>query len=481
MTVHILCGLARTGKTARMLERLRERAAVAPESVLWLAPTVRAVEALHGRLFDEASVSGRPRLHTFHEMLQEIVQANDPAARLLTGVQRRLLTEDLVAGLAADGQLAHFASVADTHGFTDGVLGLFADLQQNAVPVERFAETMTSAGAKERQCAHLYAQYQGELRRQHLHDADGVAARASDLLRKGLRQPFDEVRAVFVDGFGDFTRPQHDILELLSEWVEELWIALPGEETGQRADLFARPRATMERLRKLRPEVEWLASGGRKLPDSATNTASGAARPVGLTHLERQIFHPIRTLQRADDSTGVSLIEAPGVLGEVRLVVRRIKKLLRDGVAADDVLVVLRDVSPYADILTEGFDEYAVPAEVEGTEPLTRNPATAVLLRAMRLPDDDWPFAGVTALLRNTEFRPLWPETTERPDIPQRAEMLLRLLGEPRGRNAYLTAVTSWAEKQEPGLEDEQAEESIRRRKHKLTLRQASLGREEEM
>src|ERR1019366_502982 len=297
MTVHILCGPARSGKTGRMLTRFRERHADAPESVLWLAPTVRAVEALRG----EVACSDNSRLRTFHEMLQEIVQANDPAARLLSGVQRRLLTEDLVASLAADGRIAHFTGVADTHGFTDGVLGLFAELQRNAVPVERFTDATTTAGPKERQCAHLYAQYQGELRRQPLHDADGVAARAGDLMREGMRQPFAEVRAVFVDGFGDFTRPQHDILELLSEWVEELWIALPGEENGQRPDLLARPRATMERLRKLRPEVEWLMS-------------EGADRPAGLTHLERQIFHPMRTLQRADDATGVSLIEAPGVL-----------------------------------------------------------------------------------------------------------------------------------------------------------------------
>ena len=105
-------------------------------------------------------------------------------------------------------------------------------------------------------------------------------------------------------------------------------------------------------------------------------------RPAGLTHLVVRYFSQC-AVKVADDAAGVSLIEAPGVFGEARLVVGRIKKLLRNGVAADDVLVVLRDVSPYADILTEVFDEYAVPAEVDGTEPLTRNPAVAVLLRAM--------------------------------------------------------------------------------------------------
>ena len=191
-------------------------------------------------------------------------------------------------------------------------------------------------------------------------------------------------------------------------------------------------------------------------------------RPAGLAHLERQLFRPLRAVERSDDATGVALIEAPGVLGEARLVARRIKTLLLDGTAPDEMLVVLRDVSPYADVLGEVFDEYDLPAEMEGTDPLTRNPAAALLLRAVRLPDDDWPFAGVTALLRNTYFRPPWPEAATAPDMPQRAEVLLRLLGEPRGRSAYLSAVRRWAEQQQPGLEDEQAEESRRRRTHEL-------------
>ena len=172
-------------------------------------------------------------------------------------------------------------------------------------------------------------------------------------------------------------------------------------------------------------------------------------------------------MEQSADPAGVSLIEAPGVLGEARLVVRRIKRLLLDGAAADDILVVVRDVSPYADVLTEVFDEYGVPVEVDGVEPLTRNPAAALLLRAARLLDDDWPFAGVTALLRNTYFRPRWPEA-DGPDLPQRSEALLRLLAEPRGRDAVLQAVRRWAEQQQPGLEDEQAEESRRRRTHEL-------------
>jgi RecB family exonuclease len=117
------------------------------------------------------------------------------------------------------------------------------------------------------------------------------------------------------------------------------------------------------------------------------------------------------------------------------------------------------------------FGDYGIPLDVEGTEPLLRNPLVATLLRALRLPDDDWPFAAVTALLRSTCFRPDWPETRADPEVALNSEVLLRRLGELRDRDAYLAAVRRWAHELPPGLEDEQAEESRRRRTHELAQR----------
>ena len=236
-----------------------------------------------------------------------------------------------------------------------------------------------------------------------------------------------------------------------------MWIALPDEASDERAELFSRPRSTRLALQKVPAEIVFVEPG-----------ANDDARSAGLRHLERQLFRPLRRVEVSDDATGVECIEAPGMLGETRLVARRIKEMLLQGTAPEDVVVTMCDFGPYADLVCEVFDEYGIPMEVEGVDPLTRHPAVAVLLRALRLPDEDWPFAGVTALLRNTYFRPRWPEATQQPDIPQQAEALLRLLGEPRGREAYLSAVKRWAEQQQPGLEDEQAEESRRRRIHEL-------------
>src|SRR5207247_2551474 len=116
---------------------------------------------------------------------------------------------------------------------------------------------------------------------------------------------------------------------------------------------------------------------------------------------ERQLFRPLRSVVISDNAEGINCIEAPGMVGETRMVARRIKTLLLEGTPAADIMVTMRDVLPYADLVREVFAEYEIAVDVEGTEPLLRNPAVATLLRALRLPDEDWPFAAVTALLRS--------------------------------------------------------------------------------
>jgi ATP-dependent helicase/DNAse subunit B len=501
--VTVVVGPAGAGKTARLLARCRERSRAAA----WLAPTRRAAAALRPRLFAEVAPLDGPWLGTLQEFADTVVRGNDPRTQSLSSVQRRLLVETVVADLHERRQLEPFARVLDTRGFSEGLLNLLSELRRQYLAPGRL--TAAAAGPREAACARLYAGFCEELDRRRLLDAAGRCWRASALLRPALLAPFEGLRCVFADGFTDFTLAEQDLLEALALQVEEIWITLPGEANTDRTELFAQATRTLGRLCTLRPTVQQLPDGsaplsapppsagpGRRrrakarvgaeqgagplfvsvedllaLPPAESVAPDCPRRPAGLIHLERQLFRPVRAVVPSADADGVALIEAPGAVGEARLVAREVKRLLREGTPAGEVLVVLRDLGSYADLLRETFGEYGIPLDMEGTEPLSSNPAVAVLLRAVRLPEDDWPFAGVTALLRNGYFLPSWEEMGGDPEMPYRAEALLRMLGEPRGRAAYLSAVARWAERQQPGLEDEDAEESRRRRIHELAER----------
>jgi ATP-dependent helicase/DNAse subunit B len=470
--VRLVCGPAGAGKTERLWRRWRALLRAGPGAALWLAPARRRAGQLRARLRREAPAACGAAVWAFADFADEVVRRGDPRARPLSAPQRRALVDGLVAALRTTGKLAPFEPVLETRGFTEGLLGLLDELQRQGVSADQLTDAVAprggaggGAGRRLRPCAALFAAYVRELRRRDLYDPEGRLLRAAELLRQGPGPV--AARAVFVDGFTEFTPPQLDILDALAGKSEELWIALPDEPGEERAELFTRPRLAREALQRLRPEVGWLP---QREAASADGPPPAPPRPAGLAHLAAQLFRPLRRVEESGDAAGLSCIEAPGMLGEVRLVARRVKALLLGGAAPDDVLVVVRDLPPYADLLREVFEEYGLPVDVEGDDPLARSPAVAALLRAMRLPEDDWPFAGVAALLRNTYLRPGWPELEGQPDLPQRAEALLRLLGEPRGREAYLAAAERWAREPQPGLEDEQAEESRRRRTHELAI-----------
>jgi ATP-dependent helicase/nuclease subunit B len=429
------------------------------------------VEAISRDLCGSQPAALAPRLFTFQDFAEEIIRVNDPAARPLSNIQRRLLADDIVEKLHAEGELSHFQRIIDTRGFAEGVFAFLAELKRNEIwpdelgrAIKRLSGRKRAAGtdrfARARQCHLIYAEYQRYLVPHQLFDLEGRFWYARDLLKKGRWEPFQDVRAVFVDGFTDFTGVQHGILRSIGRLVDELWITLPDEPGDERAELFTRSRATVERLRQTKPRVELL-------PPRTTARAK-SQQPAGLAHLERQLFRPLRAVDKGRHADGILLVKAPGMLGETRMVARRIKTLLAQGMPADDILVTMRDIRSYADLVREVFREYGIPIDIEGIEPLVRNPAVATLLKALRLREDGWPFGPTTALLRSTYMRPDWPETRQNPEIIQQAEALLRLLDKPRGRQAYLHAIDQWADKPPPGLEDEQADESRRQKTHEL-------------
>ena len=125
---------------------------------------------------------------------------------------------------------------------------------------------------------------------------------------------------------------------------------------------------------------------------------------------------------------------------------------------ADRILVTASRFDPATvELFREVFDEYAIPHDAEGADPLARVPAVAFLVRAWRLAIDEWPFASVAAVLRSAYFRPNWPEVRDDPEVPAKSETLLRMLGETQGREAYLAAVRAWEHTPPDPLEDEQA------------------------
>ena len=101
---------------------------------------------------------------------------------------------------------------------------------------------------------------------------------------------------VVIDGFTDFTRTQHEIIELLAGRAETAIITLPLEPEPRRTDLFAKPLRTLAELRRRHPELRV-----EEIPRPA------AAQWPAMAHLEQMLFVNPRRQRRGkgDRGTGV--------------------------------------------------------------------------------------------------------------------------------------------------------------------------------
>ena len=174
---------------------------------------------------------------------------------------------------------------------------------------------------------------------------------------------------MFLYGFDELTRTQLDAVETLSRVAEaDVWVTLP-YEPGRHA--LAGSAATVQELTPLADVVT--------LPERAEHYA-GAARPA-LHHLERGLFEA--GAERRAPNGAVRLLEAGGERAEAEIVGAEVLELMRDGVAAEDIAVLVRGSGPAA-LFAQVLGTYGIRVGWSRRVPLARTRLGAGVLAGAR-------------------------------------------------------------------------------------------------
>jgi ATP-dependent helicase/DNAse subunit B len=405
--VNVLAGPARSGKTFRLLAGYRRALADGqPGRALWLSPTYSSAAEMCQQLLDR-TLPGclSPNLLTFHQFGGRILAAAAPAMRPISAALARSILRRLISDCARRRELKHFAPICDTPGFLDLVAAFIRELKRLEIWPEELAAAAGHASDRDRELCRLYDAYQQLLARHDLYDAEGQFWAARALLREGRFGPFAAVRHVFVDGFSDFTRTEHEVLELLASRSEALWISLPLESESGRGDLFTKTTRTLDELRRRHADLAL-----EQLPPRESGWPA-------MDHLERHLFADAQAPQPAADTQGIEILAAAGATHEIELVARRVKGLLVGADAADgkpvppaDILVVFRSLGETAALVREVFGQFGIPFAILASPSLDATPLTSALVAWLRLDVEGWPFRRVLEVLGHNYFRPAWPQ-----------------------------------------------------------------------
>lgn len=364
MGLRLICGPAGAGKTHAAIEAFREALDQGGNPV-FIAPSAPDVRHFKRRLLRHegiGAISGGA-VTTFKWLCGDLLAEAGLKLKVLDDTERLMLLRAVVDGTPG---LEKLGGSAAYEGFVRALARLISELQALGVEPAKMAGALSSwAGGNQwrrglnNDLFRLYQDYRVALADCGAYDSELFQRQALEKLTHDPSLLSHET--VIVDGFGDFTPMEHELLEALAD-AAGMVVTLPYAK-GQEA-----LAAAGQHFRKLSPgaEVEYL---GPRL--------SEAGNPV-LGHIAANLFEEDAPLLEAGDT--VTILTGAGDRGQAELVAAEVLRLARAGQLLDDVAVVYRSLAADAAVMAAVFDEFGVPFEMAAPVPLASTPLGSAAL-----------------------------------------------------------------------------------------------------
>ncbi len=366
MPITLITGPANSGKAELVMDGVRRHLAHGQEPLL-VVPTRADADHYLRELAGDGTSMG-VRVERFAGLIAEAVHCAGVGEPLLARLARERVLE----------ALAEHAGVPATPGFVHALAELLSELQVRRVTPASLGQALSSwaaadgAGASRAELGVLFADYHATLARLGRLDGEQRAVRALDVLRR--RPALWAATPVLVYGFDDLTRLQLDAIETLGRVVgAEVTVSL-SYEPGRTA--FAGRAASFHALAPL-------AADHRQLAARAEYYAPQAR--AALSHLERSLFEPQAPgVAPVEAGAAVRLLEGGGERAELELVAREIATLLGEGMAAEEIAVLVRSPGIVPELLEEVFAAAAIPFALQLRRPFGDTAVGAALLGLLR-------------------------------------------------------------------------------------------------
>ncbi len=420
--MRLLLARVGAGKTAAVQERLIDLKRRDPLAKVWvLLSTDRQIVDFRERLTGNGRVFFNVEVFNFYSLYHHLLASAGTPQRCLDDTARFGLIRAMLAGRGG-----YFGKIAETPGFVQIIARFIYELKQNLIEPEEFA---SAAGTlKERELAEIYGSYQQTLKDHDLVDREGEGWLALHQIEQ-MPEIGRAVDLLIVDGYDQFNYLQAELITVLGAQAQDAVITLttvPGRETtiGSRFQDALDHLTAAHKARRLTLDVQ------------TVTTAPLDQRPSALRQLSARLGLP-KSSQPISSDGAIRWIEAPDPAREVGAVLRRVKRLLLDGCAPDDILIALRDWEQYGGQFAAQGQVYGLPMALHYGDALSRSPAVVALLDLIRLHAGDFRRRDLLDALRSPYFVVPGLDAA-RVDLLDRISGTLRVTG---GRRAWLEAV----------------------------------------
>ncbi|MDX6637023.1 MAG: hypothetical protein QOJ01_534, partial [Solirubrobacterales bacterium] len=366
MPVSLIVGPPNSGRAGEVISRLR---GVADREPVLVVPTGQDAARFERDLCRGGRTSIGITINTFAWLFDDLAERLGIRSGATLSNPERLA---LIRMAISSTPLRALRRSAAQPGFAPALDALIAELGGALVTpsdLAREAELLED-GRLEGELAALAGAYAALRDRTRRSDAGSLAAAV--LRELGSHPDALAGRPLFVYGFDDLTLAQRELLTELSS-TTEVTVAVNYED---RLALAARAGLVSQLTEEIGVADEL------RLPHDDAYSASAI-----LVHLDRNLFNAGASREAPDD--GLVLIESAGERGEAEAMAIEIATLLAEGVAPDDILIVLRRPAASGPLVAAVLAEYGIPAALDAAIPLRETGVGRSLLALCRAAGPD--------------------------------------------------------------------------------------------
>ncbi len=420
MSLRLIIGRAGTGKTRVCLDAVRKELLTGPAGTpLILLVPEQATFLMEYALAATPGLRGftRAQVLSFRRLAYRVLQRAGGAARKHIGelgkrmVLRRLLEQ-------RKHQLKVFRRSAEQPGFAGTLAGTLDEMKTYCIApaeLERAALRLRDKGIKisladklEDICL-LYHDLEAYLDGRYIDPEDYLNLLAERMAVSGTLGDAE----VWVDGFTGFTPQEYKVLAALMRNVRRVNVTLSADSSSlegipDETDGFYPLRETYDKL--------CATAAGEGIMVASPLILDGAAprrfKSPGIACLEKHyLYHSVKP--RPGTAKGVVLAAAANNLAETEGVAREIIALCRDsGYRYRDIVIILRNLEAYAQIIQRVFSDYGIPVFIDQKRAVFYHPLVELVRSALEVVTGNWSHDAVFRFLK-TDLVPLAREKVD--------------------------------------------------------------------
>lgn len=401
MTLELLIGPYRSGKTGRLLQELVASKKEHPlDHCLLLVPSHRYGRLLRAQLIECLRSSSMPgaesyapgaqsdgqttglfgvQIATIYEACEQVLRTSGNVPTVLSRDLCVAVLAQALERLNQNGELSHLKSIADFAGTSSSMLRLIDEMERASfTPSEVIATVNDTAASSSRhiELAKVFKEYWLRLDELGCTDQKRLALSCRELLVK-KKVPGLHLRWLIIDGFDRISPLQAEVMHGLSQHAANTRIAfdyvLPEDRGAEASEYDA-----------AEDDYSWKESSYAELTRRFVVTPSFLALPGAPAAPQQTGF---RTLDR---------------FMEMEEIARRCKMaIVNKHVSPGQVLVTARDVAHYAQAARAAFENAGLPYFIDEAIEYLSLPPMKAFLTGLTLALEDFPRAATIECLRS--------------------------------------------------------------------------------